>query len=164
MDTEKAVAITSQTLVGIGGERGFPFQHGNCFSVRTEEDKIYKIVNFCAENLEELVHRGLEFPFQILPLSEHVALIHDSRIPDNWYQHRYCEVCCPEELLPHPQQMAHKRQEERGERVVGDGWISIYPDKVPVIPGDENSRKRPISLKVFENLGDAVSNQQGPNS
>jgi hypothetical protein len=49
-------------------------------------------------------------PVQVHLLSERIGIIHDPRIPDEWYDKRYCEVCCPESLLPFPQQAARVKK------------------------------------------------------
>ena len=95
--------IVSQTLVGSSG--GFPRQFGNCFSVRAGE-KEYNILNFKAENLEYLIkEKKLSWPIQIHILSDKCAVIHDSRIPHNFYSEEFCRICTPYDLLPLPQKL-----------------------------------------------------------
>jgi hypothetical protein len=133
MRISKTKEITWVTCVGVLLNK-FPLSSGNCFSVLTEDNKQYRIVNFCFENIEELIKRGICHPFQIGILSDRVAVLLDSRIPDSWYQEHYCEACCPDSLLPHGQQMRHIRQEERGERVVKGNCIFTDFSKAPKIP------------------------------
>lgn len=135
-EIKEATEVVTRTLVGVAYDE-YPLKSGNCFSVRTTDNCIYDIVNFVYENVQELQKRGLGFPFKIKILCEGKlrgkAIFHDSRIPDAWYQTRYCEVCCPEDLLPLPQQMAHLRQIDRGERKVNGDWTLIDPSKAPKI-------------------------------
>lgn len=137
-----ATAITGHTLLGVMGKP--PFKSGNCFSVlaggsECEGDNEFKIVNFCHENLEHLLKCGLTWPIKIAVLAGRTAIFHDERIPDAFYSDHYCEVCCPESLLPFPQIAAHARQEKRQERVVrpagegGFGIVSIQFDKRPTL-------------------------------
>jgi len=116
--TKNGIGITFQTLVG--HDRGsFPLKHGNCFSIKCDNEWEYRIVNFVVENLEEALRRGcLEYPIEILPLDKSLAVIVDSRIPDNWFTDRYCEVCCPEDLLPVNQQMRKIRARARVEEFI----------------------------------------------
>ncbi len=57
-------------------------------------------------------------------------------IPDNWYNTAFCEVCCPDSLLPYPQLLRHKRQELQGVRTI------IKHDTCNIIKTDMS--KRPI--------------------
>lgn len=144
MKTENAVLLTIQTL--IGPSQGFPVKRGNCFSVKTDEEKRYQIVNFNAENWEEMLRRGLELPVKILPISEHHAVIHDKRIPDDWYDSDYCEICCPQTLLPENQKLSYNRREARGEirQIKRDGAtmsiisIPMYSTQYPLFIKDSN--------------------------
>jgi hypothetical protein len=129
---KQATSISSVTLLGII-ENKFPLSHGNCFSIYArEDDEYYSIVNFYYENLEELIRQGLTWPIQIKILGipeSHIAVIHDDRISDEWYNDKFCTVCCPKNLLPINQQLLHERQELRGERIVrknGDTTIVRY--------------------------------------
>jgi len=132
-------------------------KHGNCFGVNASDGNHYRIVNFYAENLEHLVDEGLiSYPIEMLPLDPGVAGIHDHRIPDDYYRPEFCEVCCPFNLLPHPQRLRRDRgvragriklvRDENGkvvlvsERVVCKKqkldctWsIEVSPDFVPVV-------------------------------
>lgn len=77
------IRIGMRTLVAYMGD--FPRESGNCFSMVTE-NKSYGIVNFHAENLEELIERKVvKWPIKIIPISEKEALICDERIPNEWY-------------------------------------------------------------------------------
>lgn len=112
-------------MIGVRGEP--PHKRGNCFSVRTLNGvnlttseltkQQYRIVNFNLENLEALLSKGLTWPIRIFIKSPTVAIIHDTRIPDNWYQEQYCSTCCPLELLPEPQRLINHLQIERGEQI-----------------------------------------------
>lgn len=114
-----------RTMVGFG-EGEPPYESGNCFGVYrqrvTRGDVLagaveeYKIVNFNARNLDELIRLGLKWPIQCKLLAGRTAIIHDPRIGERWYQHRYCEVCCPARLLPVTQIQAHERAGMAGQR------------------------------------------------
>jgi len=116
-EVKNAVSIGTRTLVGYFGN--YPIKPGNCFSVNVEnENTYYKIVNFGAENLEELISRGLTWPIKIKVLDGHIAVIHDSRIEDEWYNDHFCGVCCPHNLLPLTQQLEYERKIGRGDIVI----------------------------------------------
>ena len=110
-----AMRITGYTLVGVGpGER--PQDSGNCFSVEGDDGKRYGIVNFNLENMEALNALGLKWPVACKVLKGHIAIIHEPRIGERWYEKRYCTVCCPEDLLPITQLQEIERDEMRGRR------------------------------------------------
>lgn len=111
----------------------YPAREGNCFSAYASNGKEYKIVNFFHENLEEVQKRGVTFPMQVYELGERVAVLHDPRIPDEWYESRYCETCCPVSLLPLPQVLAHDRAIQQGVRMEGAGYVTINNTKRPVL-------------------------------
>lgn len=131
-ETKGAVGVVESTCLGVSGG-SFPLSHGNCFSVRCVDGSHCKIVNFVLENLEELERRGVAWPVKVLPIGPRTALVHDARIPDDWYRDRWCEVCCPRDLLPLPQLHRHLRQIERGERVENGHVVMIIPDKRPKV-------------------------------
>lgn len=92
----EAARIESSTMVGFGGE--FPRKRGNCFSVGIDDNDgtIFHIVNFHAENLEELIKRGIvSWPIEISPIATWHALIVDERIPQEWYKEEkdWCTIC-----------------------------------------------------------------------
>ena len=123
------IRIGEITLVAYLGD--FPRESGNCFSMVTEKEP-YKIVNFHAENLEELIERKVvSWPIKIIPISKTEAIVCDERIPDEWYKTEYCTICCPDDLLPPQQKAKHLRQEMRGERIEKNGLIirKIKPTK-----------------------------------
>jgi hypothetical protein len=115
--------VTNYTLVGVSDER--PTERGNCFSVKDHDGSEWRILNFNYENLEALETLGLEWPVQCKSVSEHLAIIQDPRIGERWYSKRYCEVCCPESLLPVTQQQRHEREEMRGQRQTLGNCIQI---------------------------------------
>ena len=151
-DTIPADCITTQTLVGSYGK--FPRQFGNCFSVRAC-GKEYRILNFKVENLEHLIEkRGLSWPVQIHVLSDDCAVLHDSRIPHDFYSSEFCACCTPYDLLPLQQKLHLARRVLTREDVYSEsgiitsvipkttelrtGWrIVVQPDKV-VSNGDHN--------------------------
>jgi hypothetical protein len=107
--------LAGMTMVGAYSDT-YPYESGNCFSVIASDGKEYKIVNFAAENFEALHQFDCKLPVKIRVLSERHAVIHDERIPDDWYQGKFCEVCCPERLLPIPQQLRIEREKAQGFR------------------------------------------------
>lgn len=120
----KATKITWVTCVGVYGEP--PLDHGNCFDVVADDGKSYHIVNFNHENLEALQAKGLTLPLEMRQLGDSkAAIIMDPRIGERWYQHRYCEVCCPRDLLPSSQRAIHERDIARGRRTESKHWISF---------------------------------------
>lgn len=128
-----AKRITVTTLVGVMPGT-FPIDSGNCFSIKASDNREYKIVNFIYENLKELIDRKyIEFPIEILKLSNHVAIINDERIPEEWYSKEFCTICCPRPLLPLPQQLAFGRQVARGDIKVlnsSNKKYTIYSQKI----------------------------------
>lgn len=145
MNTIDAYSIGMQTLVGSYGE--FPRKHGNCFSLHTNNDPSidynqgkdgYRIVNFNVENLKHLIqYYELDFPIKILPLSDYIAVIHDWRIPDNYYDDRWCEICCPYSLLPIQQQLQQNLEIGRGNRIEYPAKDSTVPGMVRYVIGDK---------------------------
>ena len=119
----KATAVTSHTLVGVWGDP--PLSHGNCFSMTAEDGNEYDIVNFVYENLEALQAAGLTWPVDIRVLAGRIAVVHDRRIPHDWYQVRFCEVCCPKALLPLPQTLRHEREVMQGVREEHNGYVMM---------------------------------------
>lgn len=109
----KALSITHATCVGVP-DRDEPQNHGNCFGVRADDGKSYRISNFNLENLEALMRKGLTWPIDIKALGDGNALIHDPRIGERWYQNEYCEICTPRALLPSPQLDRREREKLRG--------------------------------------------------
>lgn len=132
LEIKEAVATTCQTLVGYTTNT-FPMKSGNCFSVKCSDGSGHRIVNFCIENLQELLNREiLEYPIKIGVLREGIAVIHDERIPDEWYDKRFCEVCCPSDLLPVPQRLQHLRDIASGDRkeTVLDNGMTIISQTI----------------------------------
>lgn len=123
----KALEVGSVTLLGAPEER--PSQSGNCFTVKCDDGKWYRIVNFNHENLEALEKKGLTWPIECEALSGNVAVIMDGRIGERWYQERYCEVCTPRDLLPITQRQRHARDVIRGRREESEGFITIRMDR-----------------------------------
>ena len=94
-----AKEYAGSTLVGVNTSRGYPLPHGNCLSVIAEDGEHYRIVNFVAENLEELERRGLTWPIKIEVLGPSTATIADRRIPPEWYKDSFARSA-PSSLLP----------------------------------------------------------------
>lgn len=126
-----ATGIDETTCIGVMKTQ-YPLEYGNCFAVCTENGGSYGIVNFILENLEEAIKRGVTWPIRLLKLDDRHAIIHDSRIPYNWYKKDWCETCCSKELLPEHQQLEKQRQEERGEIIytkTKDGFVMTTIDR-----------------------------------
>lgn len=116
MEKKQAVRITTVTLVGFINYE-FPMEHGNCFSMKTDDDKEYKIVNFNYENFKELLERKvIEYPVTIGVIAERTAVILDSRIPNDWYSDTFCSTCTPMDLIPLPQRIKQLLDIDRGLR------------------------------------------------
>ncbi len=94
----------------------------NCFSVLTTSGQHYRIVNFNHRNspfddhtgLETLLKNGLTWPIKIAILGPGTAVIQDERIANEHYLTRFCEVCCPMDLLPIPQRLHKAREIAKG--------------------------------------------------
>jgi len=128
----KALEVGSVTLVGVWEEP--PSQHGNCFDVKCDDGKWYRVVNFNHENLEALEKLGLTWPIECEALSERVVVFMDGRIGERWYPNRYCEVCTPQSLLPITQRQQHQRDIARGIRTEGQDFITFDLQKKAEFP------------------------------
>jgi hypothetical protein len=118
-----AIEMGSQTCIGVI-DKHFPLSSGNCFSLRTGK-KGYKVLNFNAENFEELFKKKkLSWPVKIIDVGDGCCFIHDDRIPGNWYQERICRVCAPYRLQSIPEQLKRWRDLASGRRVEKNGMIS----------------------------------------
>jgi len=124
-----ASSVGATTLIGSFGK--YPRKSGNCFSIKAGDGRYYRIVNFYHENFEEMQRNGIELPVKILPIGDKHAIIHDERIPHDWYDDHWCEVCCPEHLLPITQRLKHDRMGSSGERIVNEHSIGYDWTKVP---------------------------------
>jgi hypothetical protein len=133
MNTIKAAHMGWKTMIGVCKDV-YPLDNGNCFSVYTKEGDEYKIVNFSAENLEQLEKMGLSWPIDIIVLKGHTAVINDKRIGDRWYLKEFCEICCPTGLLPITQQLKNKREEEREGTRDEKGRVTLYTLENPQFP------------------------------
>jgi len=117
-ETVDATETCGSTLVGAypNEKTGIYDRGGNCFSVKTKDGEV-RIVNFYYENLQILLNSTvIEFPIKVHLLCEGVGVIHDERIPDQFYKDRFCEVCCPEGYLPYPQRLELWREDLSGHR------------------------------------------------
>lgn len=117
--------VSMQTLVGV--QRGpYPLRSGNCFSVFVPGHDHRRVINFVYENLTELIKAGvIQWPLRVLLFQDDLALVHDERIPHDWYTQGWCEVCTPQHLLPPPQRLRHLRDIATGRRTERDGCITI---------------------------------------
>lgn len=114
---KKAVRTSYVTLVGYAAH-SFPMESGNCFSVIAEDGKEYSVVNFNYENLKELLKREeLEWPIDVLPISENHCVIADHRIPIGWYSAKFCETCTPRHLLTPQQKLQRMLDLKSGKRI-----------------------------------------------
>lgn len=129
MKIKEATEIGFVTCLGVMSSE-YPILYGNCFSMIADH-KEYKIVNFIYENIEEAIKRGVSYPIKIGLLSDRLAVIHDERIPDDWYNDHFCEICCSTEFLPIQQILAHQRQEKRGERILIGRLVGYDHNKQP---------------------------------
>ena len=105
----------------------FPRDSGNCFDVVDADGKAWRIVNFVYENLVEALRRGVSddrwapgvaWPVACAPIGKNVAVITDPRIPTDWYQREWCEVCCPASVLPIPQRLTTALRRASGEETM----------------------------------------------
>jgi hypothetical protein len=130
---DEAVGVVSCTTLGAG----------NCFAVRTEDGKHYDVVNFYLDDnffdkkkgLETLLKEGcLTWPVKIAILAGRTAVINDERIPDEHYRSRFCEVCCPPDLLPVHQRLAKARAIAKGTTsfIQAEAWDSPW-GKMPAM-------------------------------
>jgi len=105
----KCDRIGSQTLLG----------YNNCFGMyQVGTNHEIKIVNFYIETLEKLLKEyQLDMPIDVMLIGERTGVIADWRIPDEYYNDRICEVCCPESLLPIQQRVKHLLDVGRGIRI-----------------------------------------------
>lgn len=128
--------IGGHTLMGVSGAP--PFKHGNGFSMISIDDKEYGIVNFYLENLEYLIDEGhITWPIKIKVLKDNYAVIHDERIPHDFYN-KYFRGC-PKELWPISQQLEHERE-------IMYGTIKIIHTPIGAIEQIDTSRRN-YSLK-----------------
>ena len=126
LETIDTYEIGMQTLVGCDTSKSPPYKRGNCFSLETkkyinreegygEGNKSYRILNFYVENLKfALKNKLIEWPIKIHPLSDNCAVIHDERIPNDWYSEKFCTCCCPFDLLPFNQKLVELRDRACG--------------------------------------------------
>ena len=126
-----ATSVAGHTLLGVSGS--FPLDYGNCFTVHASDGETYKIVNFVLENLEKLSELGVGFPFKMRIIRGRVAVINDERIPDDWYQGKFCETCCPVDLLPITQQLRRERHIACGAIEEHNGFTTWNASKLPRI-------------------------------
>jgi len=156
-----AIGVTLTTLVGVCTKH-YPVPHGNCFSVKVKgEERDYRIVNFYHENLEYLLkEKKIEWPINIVKLCERTAFIHDHRIEDCYYSNRFCEVCCPRDFLPLPQQLRIQRDLESGRLVESE---ITMPDGSKMIMSkmsikQSEPKKLQVDWTIEEEIGTPIIN------
>ncbi len=129
--TINAYSIGLETLLGVN-TKDFdpPYEHGNCFDLVTKPfdnkkkkypkgAKSYRILNFVLENLEyALKNKLIEWPIKIHILDNNSAVIHDERIPHEWYNEDFCSVCTPQNLKLFTTKLKNARDELTGARKV----------------------------------------------
>lgn len=124
MKDQQIVAISGYTLMGFSGTP--PLERGNCMTVECSDSKSRKVVNFNYENLEALQLQGLTLPIEAFFITDSICKIDDTRIGERWYPTKYCEVCCPVNFLPAPQQDKINRDYKVGRRVDADSiWVKL---------------------------------------
>jgi len=112
------VEIGCSTLLGVNTSK-FPVSRGNCFSMKADNGKSYRVVNFYLENLEEGIRRGkLTLPVRLYilgdPSTGGSAVIYDTRIPEGWYNDEFCPSCTPYEFQSFTQRMRRQLKIESG--------------------------------------------------
>lgn len=130
MKIASAFSVVSHTLLGVF-KNEYPVLSGNCFAVEATDGQHYGIVNFNLENWEEVLRRGIELPIQIAIVHKNVAIVHDERIPHEWYSEYWCELCCPDQFLPVTQKLRHDREIRSGFRTDHGHSIQFDPSKSP---------------------------------
>lgn len=119
----EAVETGQRTCIGLLSHR-FPMSHGNCFDVVDAKGKSYRVLNFNAENLDELEKRGVvTWPIKFIPVL-HCAFIHDTRIEDAWYSRDLCHTCTPLWLSSPLTRLREQRGVEAGRIVIKNGMIT----------------------------------------
>ncbi len=161
-----ATKLTGMTLVWYG-EGKYPMPRGNCFSVATEEGETLRIVNFGAENWQEMLKREkIELPIKVKKIYGKTAIVFDERIPPEWYDDHWCEVCCVDEHLPISQKIQMELSLARGQtEKLGGGCVRHHGDKAPDFRTDEEiktqeeaRKKWAKNLVVTESIGMSVAN------
>ena len=138
-----AVSVGSQTLVGSMGD--FPRNFGNCFGLVDEDGVEHSVVNFICENLEELLKREvISWPVRALNIGGRFAVVHDHRIPDNWYQDHFCEVCTPVDMLPLIQRMKHLRDIASGVRKETE--VDFNGKKMTIVSQEVKAKSRKLRV------------------
>lgn len=107
--------------------KNYPLKRGNCFGmqVKTSEhlNKEFRILNFCYENLKALLDTKIvEFPIKVLMVSDNCAVVHDTRIPHDWYT-PFCNSCTPLELMAPERRLLKWRMVESGEITIHGGDV-----------------------------------------
>jgi hypothetical protein len=144
MDGWKFNSIGCQTLLGVCTDI-FPVDRGNCFSVSAfrgrEPSQSVHIINFCIENLQELVKRKIvKYPVSIKMMGYNCACIDDERIPVEWYnkgkRDYYCTCCAPRELWTAEQRAEWDKSWEivYDENGKDTGIIRSRPRETPDVP------------------------------
>lgn len=130
----EATSVTRVNLVGIPAAcdpKNYPLKSGNCFSVLVG-DVDFHILNFNHENLDALIRTGvISYPIKVLLVGPNYAVIHDIRIPHDWYS-SFCPSCSPLELLPPEHRLMKWRQFEAGEITIsgGGGLLTMESQKI----------------------------------
>lgn len=162
--TVKGLYVTKQTLLGMSRRpEDFPLPYGNRFHMMADDGVEYQIVNFNAENLTRAVELGLEMPVTLLVLEDHFAAIHDSRIPNKWYDQIWH---APLHLLPAYQKLELQREIESRDKEVIETDLGVavlyHGDKIPRrFPKEPEPKPMKIDWKCTEETGVVIVNPEG---
>jgi len=121
----RAYSIGMCTLLGVI-ETKYPMKHGNCFDLENKDkSQSIKIVNFKLENLNYLLRNNIvSYPLEVKKLSKRYGILVDKRIPKDFFDESYCEICCPRHLLLEHQQKRIQAELDSGKRtektIMGD--------------------------------------------
>lgn len=120
LENKIATSIGEVSCVGIISKK-FPLNHGNYFSIYIGK-KQYEVANFWFENLEHLIKTNVvSFPINVKILNNRWVLIHDSRIPHNYYSESI-SYRAPLEFWSIPDLLKRQREIEDGTLEIFDGY------------------------------------------
>jgi hypothetical protein len=132
LETKEAVACGEVSCVGFLNQT-FPSAWGNYFSLVDSEDNYYKIINFHHENFDELFRTGvIEYPVNMKVLEKGFAMLHDIRIPNEWYMTKTMTTTVPVKYYTIHQKAEYERGIERGNIVDKRNGIVSYKIDTPV--------------------------------
>jgi hypothetical protein len=130
LETSYATSVGYVSCVGCMGNK-YPKNYGNYFSLVTSKGKQYEIANFWYENLEYLLENNVvSYPLEIKVLDKKWAIIHDTRIPDNFYSETSYRA--PTKYWSIKQLAQRRRKIETGEIKIS-GYIDDPWDVPPIV-------------------------------